>query len=63
MRSDHNNDLPDSNIITETMANIYLKQGNSKEAISVYEKLIEQQPEKTDYYKIRIEEIKQSEDE
>ena len=44
------------------MANIYLEQGNSKEAIEVYEKLIELNPEKESYYKIRIEEIRQSED-
>ncbi|MBL1215250.1 MAG: tetratricopeptide repeat protein [Ignavibacteriae bacterium] len=49
-------------IITETMANIYLEQGNSNEAIEVYEKLIELHPEKEPYYKIRIEEIRQSED-
>jgi tetratricopeptide (TPR) repeat protein len=49
-------------IITETMANIYLEQGNTKEAIEVYEKLIKLNPEKEQYYKIRIEEIRQSED-
>ena len=57
-----NDDFQDNEIITETMANIYVEQGKYSKAISIYEKLIEQQPEKEQYYKIRIEEIRQSED-
>jgi tetratricopeptide (TPR) repeat protein len=57
-----NDDFQDNEIITETMASIYVEQGKYSKAISIYEKLIEQQPEKEQYYKIRIEEIRQSED-
>lgn len=45
-------------IISETLAKIYINQGEFLEAISVYEKLISKYPEKTDYYQIKIEEIK-----
>ena len=57
-----NDGFQDNEIITETMANIYVEQCKYSKAISIYEKLIEQQPEKENYYKIRIEEIRQSED-
>lgn len=45
-------------IVSETLAKIYINQGEFQEAISVYEKLIEKNPDKKDYYEIKIEEIK-----
>ncbi len=46
-------------IVSETMANIYLNQGEFKEAVKVYEQLIKEKPAKKDYYKRRIKEIKE----
>lgn len=45
-------------IVSETLAKIYINQGEFQEAIAVYEKLIEKNPDKKDYYEIKIEEIK-----
>lgn len=58
---DIDDEIENNDIITETMANIYVEQRRFSEAISIYEKLIEKQPEKETYFKIRIEEIRQSE--
>lgn len=45
-------------LITDTLANIYLKQGHYAKAIFAYEKLSLKYPEKSIYFAARIEEIK-----
>jgi tetratricopeptide (TPR) repeat protein len=45
-------------IVSETLAKIYVNQGEFQEAITVYEKLLKKNPDKKDYYEIKIEEIK-----
>lgn len=44
--------------ISETLAEIYLSQSNYKEALDIYEKLLESNPKKTEYYEAKITEIK-----
>lgn len=46
-------------IITETMANVLLKQGKKEQAIELFEKLILLHPEKSGYFATQIEELKQ----
>lgn len=58
-----NNDLAEptpkgNQFISETLAEIYLMQSNYKEALSIYEKLLESNPDKTEHYKSKIDEIK-----
>lgn len=48
----------DIEILTETMAKIYLTQGNKKGAIQIYEKLCLLFPEKNTYFADQIEKIK-----
>lgn len=51
--------FPENNlIVSETLAKIYINQGEYQEAIAVYEKLMTKNPDKKDYYEIKIEEIK-----
>lgn len=45
-------------IVSETLAEIYFSQKNYSDAISAYEELINQKPEKAEYYLNRIDEIK-----
>jgi hypothetical protein len=45
-------------IITETMANIYLAQRKLKEAINIFEKLKVKFPQRTEDFEKKIEEIK-----
>lgn len=49
-------------IISETLARIYITQGEIDEAVSVYEKLKKKNPEKADYYSKRISELKEKPD-
>jgi tetratricopeptide (TPR) repeat protein len=44
--------------ISETLAEIYLSQSNFKEALDIYEKLLESNPNKTEHYEAKISEIK-----
>ena len=47
-----------SKLATETLANIYLSQGQKSEAIKVYELLANRNPEKREYYIKKIRQIK-----
>jgi tetratricopeptide (TPR) repeat protein len=50
---------PGSNlIVSETLAKIYITQGELGEAIEVYKKLIAKNPQKEEYYKLKIDELK-----
>ena len=46
-------------VITEAMAEIWIKQGNKRKAIDIYSKLSFIFPEKSVYFALRIEQIKQ----
>ena len=45
-------------LVSETLAKIYISQGELKEAISIYEKLIDRKPENKEEYSRAIEELK-----
>lgn len=51
--------LSDREIVTETMAEVWLKQGNKAKAIEVYNKLSLQNPAKSAYFAGLIEQLKQ----
>jgi len=48
----------DTMLVSETLAKIYVSQGELKEAIKIYEKLIERKPENREKYLQSIEELK-----
>jgi tetratricopeptide (TPR) repeat protein len=45
-------------IVSETLANIYANQGEFREAVKIFEKLINKNPQKKDYYLQKINDIK-----
>ncbi len=47
----------DSNLVTETLAKLYVKQGKTDKAIEIYRKLIWKFPQKKAYFAARIEEL------
>ncbi len=52
--------LKDEKIITETMAEVWIKQGDTAKAIEVYQKLSLLDPAKSTYFASRIENLKKS---
>lgn len=50
--------VEDASVITESMAEVWLKQGNSEKAIATYRKLSLQNPAKSAYFAAKIESIK-----
>lgn len=49
----------DFKIVTETMAQIYLKQGNKDKALQIYRQLLADNPKKSVYFAARIRELEQ----
>ena len=49
---------PIEELVTETLANVYLHQGFTSEAIDIFEKLSLKNPEKSSYFAKKIEDIK-----
>jgi len=45
-------------IISETLANIYITQGEFKEALTIFERLLKKNPQKQEYYSQKISELK-----
>jgi hypothetical protein len=52
--------LDAADIITESMAEVWLKQGNKEKASDVYNKLSLRHPAKSAYFAAKIEALKQS---
>jgi tetratricopeptide (TPR) repeat protein len=45
-------------IVSETLANIYITQGEFREALSIFERLLNKNPQKREYYLKKISELK-----
>lgn len=45
-------------IVSETLANIYITQGEFKEALTIFERLLKKNPQKQEYYSQKISELK-----
>lgn len=45
-------------IVSETLANIYITQGEFREALTIFERLLTKNPQKKDYYLKKIQELK-----
>lgn len=51
--------LQEKEVVTETMAEVWSKQGNIEKAIDIYSKLSLQNPSKSTYFAAKIEQLKQ----
>lgn len=51
-------DVAGKPLVSETLAEIYFSQGNYKEALALYQNLISIQPEREQFYQIKINQIK-----
>lgn len=51
---------PQEEILSETLANIYIKQGHKNKAVAIFEKLTLKYPEKSVYFARRITELKEN---
>ncbi|RYD80872.1 MAG: hypothetical protein EOP53_07435 [Sphingobacteriales bacterium] len=47
----------DNTLVTETLANIYLKQGLNDKALEIFQQLMLKYPQKSNYFAVKIEEI------
>lgn len=55
---DNDMEFPGKSLVSETLAKIYFNQGNYREALSIYETLVDIQPAKKEYYSQKILQIK-----
>ncbi len=47
----------DTTLVTETLANIYLKQGLNEKAVEIFQQLMRKYPQKSNYFAVKINEI------
>ena len=52
--------LDEENVDTETMAEVWIKQGQPEKAIKIYEKLSLLNPSKSSYFAVLIEKLKRT---